>query len=83
AVRNNLERQNRELREILEENEKFGKGKSRTMFGALEEKVHALKTDKASIRVNNMKQREEEMTQMKQCLYEDLRENKKKNLTYQ
>ncbi|CAF2533192.1 unnamed protein product [Rotaria sp. Silwood2] len=43
TVRNNLERQNRELREKLEENEEFGKRKSRTMFGALEEKVHALK----------------------------------------
>lgn len=42
AVRSNLERQNRELREKLEENEEFGKGKSRAMLGALEAKVHAL-----------------------------------------
>lgn len=42
AVRANLERQNRELREKLEENEEFGKGKSRAMLGALEAKVHAL-----------------------------------------
>ena len=42
AVRGNLERQNRELREKLEENEEFGKGKSRAMLGALEAKVHAL-----------------------------------------
>lgn len=42
AVRSNLERQNRELREKLEESEEFGKGKSRAMLGALEAKVHAL-----------------------------------------
>ncbi|CAM4789251.1 unnamed protein product [Rotaria magnacalcarata] len=42
AVRSNLERQNRELREKVEENEEFGKGKSRAMLGALEAKVHAL-----------------------------------------
>ena len=41
-MRSNLERQNRELREKLEENEEFGKGKSRAMLGALEAKVHAL-----------------------------------------
>ena len=41
-MRSNLERQNRELREKLEESEEFGKGKSRAMLGALEAKVHAL-----------------------------------------
>ncbi|CAF4883371.1 unnamed protein product, partial [Rotaria sp. Silwood2] len=55
AVRNNLERQNRELREILEENEKFGKGKSRTMFGALEEKVHALKVNNLMMKFEKQK----------------------------
>ncbi|CAF0851620.1 unnamed protein product [Didymodactylos carnosus] len=42
AVRANLERQNRELREKLEEFEEFGKGKSKALLGALEAKVHAL-----------------------------------------
>ncbi|CAF1327753.1 unnamed protein product [Rotaria sordida] len=122
AVRSNLERQNRELREKLEENEEFGKGKSRAMLGALEAKVHALEeqldgevrekqkisrsvrtlekrlrdatavadesrkqsdaykeqAEKASVRVRNMKRREEELeeevTQMKQRLRKALRE---------
>ncbi|CAF3282352.1 unnamed protein product [Rotaria sp. Silwood2] len=122
AVRGNLERQNRDLREKLEESEEFGKGKSRAMLGALEAKVHALEeqldgevrekqkisrtvrtlekrlrdaaaladesrkqadgykeqAEKGSVRVRNMKRREEELeeevTQMKQRLRKALRE---------
>ncbi|CAF4729492.1 unnamed protein product [Rotaria sp. Silwood1] len=133
AVRSNLERQNRELREKLEENEEFGKGKSRAMLGALEAKVHALEeqldgevrekqkisrsvrtlekrlrdataiadesrkqsdaykeqAEKASVRVRNMKRREEELeeevTQMKHRLRKALREKDEieDNPTYQ
>jgi len=43
-----------------------------------------LKIDKVSIREYNMKQREEEITRMKQCSYVSLRENdsNEENSTY-